>query len=112
MVGFGIDVVHTDDVGPESLHESSVPSTLLGIDERVARYELVCYTCAVVSTNAPTDIETERNGIPFMKNCFPSLVKNLLPVAVIVGRALAVTAPAMAENQDSLMLIDGLGLEQ
>lgn len=39
-----------------------------------------------------------------MKNCFPSLVKNLFPVAVMVGRALAVTAPATAENQDSLIL--------
>jgi hypothetical protein len=39
-----------------------------------------------------------------MKNCFPSLVKNLFPVAVMVGRALAVTAPATAENQESLIL--------
>jgi len=41
-----------------------------------------------------------------MKNCFPSLVKNLLPIAVMVGRALAVTAPATAENQESLIVGD------
>lgn len=33
-----------------------------------------------------------RNSRPFMMNCFPSLVKNLLPCAVMVGSAPAIVA--------------------
>lgn len=33
MVCLGIDMVHADDIGAQSLHESSIASTLLSIDK-------------------------------------------------------------------------------
>jgi len=104
MVSLGIDMVHTDDIGAQGLHESSVQRALLRIDERIIWCELVRNTYSGVSTSNSTS-QILGVAIPFMKNCLPSLVKNLLPVAVMVGRALTATAPATAENQESFMVM-------
>jgi hypothetical protein len=45
MVGIGIDVVHTQGVGAEFLHQLDISLALLRVDERILRAELIRDTC-------------------------------------------------------------------
>ena len=85
------DCPHSYGVCSERLHEGSVETTLCAVDQRVIWSELVGDTCKWCVSECASQIPNFR-VIPLMKNWFPSLVKNLEPLVVMV---------AIAETEDA-----------
>jgi len=54
VVGGGVDVVHTDSIGSDGLHESSIKSALVAVDQRIVWSELVgnAWKVLVLSTDS------------------------------------------------------------
>ena len=85
VVTVGVHVVDADRIGSQSLHEFRIVAALVVVDQRVIGSELVGDTCSTGSATGGRSILGMK--LPLMKNCLPSLVKNLAPLAVIVGMA-------------------------
>jgi hypothetical protein len=91
MLGFWINVVNTDRVGTQSLHEVGITCALVVVDEWIVWQELVGNTLRGRSTWSIAGGRKEFI-IPLRKNWLPSLVKNLAPLVVMVGMACAMLA--------------------
>ena len=129
MVGLCVDMVHANGIGAQALHEFSIPLALLSVNERVIYGthtsqtkhkgdmvrlgqltwpQLVCNSCA--NEQLDSLVRLDRGWmtpfIPLRKNWLPSLVKNLLPTAVMVGIARVVVAPSRGTtSQESLIIV-------
>ena len=91
VVGARVNVVDADRVGAQSVHEVGIASALVVVDERVIWQELVSDTLYVRSVESIFG-HVGEDSIPLRKNWFPSRVKNLEPLAVMVGMACAMLA--------------------
>lgn len=70
MVGFGIDVIDTNGIGAQCLHESCIAYALCRVHQRVVWDQLVCN--AWNKKLASDEGHGKDMIIPLMKNWFPS----------------------------------------
>lgn len=82
MVCIRINVVHSNSIDAQLPHQGHIPAALFGVDQRVFGNELVSNPWKNIwSTALLRRINGLEECIPLMKNCLPSLVKNLDPTA-------------------------------
>lgn len=71
VVGVGINVVDTDRVGAESLHERRIARALVAVDQRVVFRQLVSNAFAVLAAMLQGNGLGRIDSVPLMKNWVP-----------------------------------------